>query len=134
MPLPDCLCDQWYSCLLLIQWAIKRRASAYSILKANKSNWKREESLVGLADKRPQLALHLRTLKFAFFQIMYLCPMLFGSLKNLFLCITCHGMRAIKSYLTAFQFIHFRYTETLLWALSYKSNEIILCETFRRLG
>jgi hypothetical protein len=65
---------------------------------------------------------------------MFLCAMLFRSLKNLFLCITCHGMRAIKSYLTAFQFIHFEYTGTLLRALSYKSSEIILCETFQQLG
>jgi len=59
--------------------------------------------------------------------------MLFGSLKNLFLCVTRHRVRAIESYLTAFQFVHLRETGTLLQRLSYKGSEIILYERFRRL-
>jgi hypothetical protein len=112
MPLPEPLFDQWYTCLLLIQWATKNRVCAHSILKANKCNWKREESLVGLADKRPQLALHLRTLNFAFFQIMFLRTMLFRSLKNLFFCVACRCPRAVKPNFPAFEFIHVRFIET----------------------
>jgi hypothetical protein len=91
------------------------------------------ECLVGPADKRPQFTLHLRTLNFAFFQIMFLRTMLFGSLKNFLFCVTRHRARAVESYLTAFQFVHVRETATLLQRLSYKSSEIILYERFRRL-
>jgi hypothetical protein len=59
--------------------------------------------------------------------------MLFGSLKDLLLCIACHSVRAVKSYLTAFQFIHVKDINTLSQRLSYKSNEIILYERFRDL-
>jgi hypothetical protein len=72
------------------------------------------ESLVGLAYKRPQLTLHFRTLNFTFFQIMLLCAMFFGSFKNLLFCVTCHRVRAIKSYFPAFQFVHIRVIGKLL--------------------
>jgi hypothetical protein len=55
--------------------AITRRASAYTIMKPNIDECIRYvidfefaiKALVGFSDKRTQLALHLRTLNFAFF-------------------------------------------------------------------
>jgi hypothetical protein len=63
---------------------------------------------------------------------MFPHSMLFRSLKNLFLCVTCHGVRAIKSYLTAFQFVHLSDTCRFLQGSSYKSSEIIFCQRFRQ--
>ncbi len=76
-----------------------KAALLYTILKANNDDWEENgrsryvvESLVSLSNKRSQLVLHVRTLNFTFLQIMFLHAMFFGSLKNFFFGVSCHGV------------------------------------------